>query len=92
MVCDQPLITVESINGLLKGFYDSGKIHIDIKKTMITNDYETTQIIEMSRGLVSESTLLTKHPFVDDVYSELENLKEEETEEAEKTNLEAPQQ
>ena len=25
MVCDQPFITVESINGLLKGFYDSEK-------------------------------------------------------------------
>ena len=43
----------------------------------ITDDMETMQIIRESKGIVSEKTLLGKHPFVEDVNSEMEELERE---------------
>ena len=43
----------------------------------ITDDMETMQIIQASKGIVSEKTLLGKHPFVEDVNSEMEQLARE---------------
>ena len=40
-------------------------------------DKETMEILAMSKGIVSEKTLLGKHPFVDDVNSEIFNIDEE---------------
>ena len=40
-------------------------------------DLETMQIITESKGIVSEKTLLGKHPFVEDVNSEMEQLERE---------------
>ena len=37
---------------------------------MITNDYETVQMINMSSDLLSKETLLSKHPFVEEIGSE----------------------
>lgn len=41
---------------------------------MITNDLETVQMIDLSRDIVSKKTLLSKHPFVDDVNEEIKVL------------------
>ena len=38
---------------------------------------ETMQIIAASKGMGSEKTLLGKHPFVEDVNSEMEQLERE---------------
>ena len=54
--------------------YDSSLINITINCTMITNDLETVQMIQLSDGIVSDKTLLSKHPFVDDVNAELKEL------------------
>lgn len=54
--------------------YDSSLISITINRTMITNDLETVQMIQLSDGVVSDKTLLSKHPFVDDVNAELKEL------------------
>ncbi|MGE4214133.1 MAG: phage portal protein [Anaerotignaceae bacterium] len=54
--------------------YDSELINITINRTMITNDLETVQMIQLSDGVVSDKTLLSKHPFVDDVNAELKEL------------------
>lgn len=43
----------------------------------ITDDLETMQIIKESKDIVSEKTLLGKHPFVEDVNSEMEQLARE---------------
>ena len=62
--------------------YDSKWIEVSINKTMITNDPETVTMIEQSRGLVSEKTLLSKHPFVFDVNAEVAQVQEERAAEA----------
>ena len=54
--------------------YDSSLIEISINKTMITNDTELVSMIQNSKGIVSDKTLLAKHPFVDDVNAELAEI------------------
>lgn len=57
--------------------YDADLISVVITKSLITNDYETVQMINLSQGIVSENTLLAHHPFVDDVNEEKATLEEE---------------
>lgn len=45
----------------------------------VRNDYETAQIAQLSLGIVSQETLVANHPFVDDVETELERLKNSDT-------------
>lgn len=54
--------------------YNSDDIKIVLNKTMITNDLEIVQIINQSKGTVSDKTLLANHPMVDDVNAEMEEL------------------
>lgn len=61
---------------------DGGKrnwkdIQILLNTSGITDDAQRVQMIQESIGLVSEKTLLGKHPFVEDVNMELLQLKEE---------------
>lgn len=66
--------------------FDPKSINVLIKKTMVTNDYETVQMIEKSMGFVSDKTLLSHHPLVANVTEEMkltdEEKKEEENESA----------
>lgn len=57
--------------------WDWREIQVVLNTNSVTDDLETMQVIEASRGLVSEKTLLGKHPFIDDVNGEMERLKEE---------------
>ena len=57
--------------------WDWKKIQITLNTNGITDDMETMQIIRESAGIVSEKTLLGKHPFVEDVNSELEQMERE---------------
>ena len=57
--------------------WDWRKIQITLNTNGITDDMETMQIIAASKGMVSEKTLLGKHPFVEDVNSEMEQLERE---------------
>lgn len=57
--------------------WDWRKIQITLNTNGITDDLETMQIIAESKGIVSEKTLLGKHPFVEDVNSEMEQLEKE---------------
>jgi len=50
--------------------FDSGDLRVSLKKNMITNDYETVQMINMSSELLSKETLLSMHPFVEEIGSE----------------------
>lgn len=54
--------------------YDSSLIQVSLNKTMITNDVETVNIIQNSKGIVSDKTLIARHPFVTDINAELEEL------------------
>lgn len=57
--------------------WDWRNIQITLNPNGITDDLETMQIIKESQGIVSEKTLLGKHPFVEDVNSEMAQLEEE---------------
>lgn len=57
--------------------FDCKKIDIGLNLNGITDDKEMTEIISMSKDMVSEKTLLGKHPFVDDVNAEMEQMLEE---------------
>lgn len=57
--------------------WDWKKIQITLNTNGIMDDLETIQMIRESKGLVSEKTLLGKHPFVEDVNSEMEQLERE---------------
>lgn len=61
--------------------YDSSLIQVQLNKTMITNDMETVTMIQNSKGIVSDKTLLGAHPFVSDINAELEELKAQEQKE-----------
>jgi hypothetical protein len=50
---------------------------------MIVNTSQTITDIKNSVGIVSQKTLLTHHPYVEDVQSELDQMKLEEEEEKE---------
>ena len=62
--------------------WDWRRVQIGLNLNGIMDDTEVMQIIKDSKGLVSEKTLLGKHPFVDDVNSEMEQLKKERGEKA----------
>lgn len=57
--------------------YDSNLIRVDVNKTIITNDSETIENIDKSRGLVPDNLLLAKHPYVDDVNQAQADLQEQ---------------
>lgn len=57
--------------------WDWEDILVTLNTNGITDDAETMQIIKDSKGIVSEKTLLGKHPFVEDVNSEMEQLEKE---------------
>lgn len=52
-------------------------IQVLLNTSGITDDLETVQMIRESEGLVSEKTLLGRHPFVEDVNREMAQLEEE---------------
>lgn len=64
--------------------FDWRTVEIGMNLNAITDDMETMTIIEKSKGVVSEKTLLGKHPFVDDVNGEMEQIMAERKLEMEK--------
>ena len=63
--------------------FDPEMLNVLIKKTMVTNDAETVDMIEKSRGFVSDKTLLSHHPFVANVTEEMNMADEEKKEDLE---------
>ena len=74
----------EDYNSKHNTVYDANDIQIDINKNIITNDVETVNMIQYSKGIVSDKTLLSMHPFVSDVNAELQELEAQEQKELEK--------
>lgn len=54
--------------------YHSNEIQININKNMIANDMETVNMIQSSKGIVSDKTLLAMHPFVNDINAEMQEI------------------
>lgn len=63
--------------------FDAGLVYVNLNFNRIMNDAETVQMIRDSMGLVSKKTLLGYHPFVEDVNTELQEIREELASEAE---------
>lgn len=64
--------------------YNADDIQIDINKNIITNDVEIVNMIQSSKGIVSDKTLVGMHPFVSDINAELQELEAQEQKELEK--------
>lgn len=58
--------------------YNAEDIIVDINKNIITNDVEIVSMIQSSKGIVSDKTLLAMHPFVTDVNAEMQEMEAEE--------------
>ena len=67
----------EDFNRKNKTDFNADDIVILLNNTMIANDSEVADIIQSSKGLLSDKTLIENHPFVDNVSSELERIKSE---------------
>lgn len=50
--------------------YDASIIKVALKRNAVTNDYETVEMIEKSKGILSDETLLSMHPFVEEISME----------------------
>lgn len=64
--------------------YNADDIQVDINKNIVTNDVETINMIQASKGIVSDKTLVSMHPFVSDINAELQELEAQEQKELEK--------
>lgn len=53
-------------------------------RNMIQNDEETATIAQNSVGIVSRKTIIKNHPWVEDVETELKNIREEEEQDIQK--------
>jgi SPP1 family phage portal protein len=52
-------------------------INTAFNKSLIFNEFERIQMVAQSKGLISDETLLSNHPWVDNVEEELEAVKEQ---------------
>ena len=68
---------VEAENRRNGSNWDWRQVQITLNTSGITDDMETMEMITTSKGLVSEKTLLGKHPFVEDVNDEMERVLKE---------------
>ena len=59
------------------GDFSSEEVVFTFNRNMIVNDAETIEEIRSSQGIVSQETLLARHPFVQNVREEQERLKKE---------------
>lgn len=62
------------------GDFRSVSASIILNRDLLVNESETISSLEASRGILSERTLLSSHPMVNDVETELERLEHERSE------------
>lgn len=65
------------INLAEKKDYDNSTVQVTFRKTMITNDSEDVEIASKSKGVISDETIVSNHPWVEDVAEELKRLKKQ---------------
>ncbi|WP_129600453.1 phage portal protein [Anaerophilus nitritogenes] len=71
----------EYINIIDNTNYNSTDVQVTFRKTMITNDLENVDIAQKSVGIISDETIVSNHPWVEDVSGEIEKLKNQKEEE-----------
>ena len=64
----------EDLNRRYMSNFDSSLVNVTINKSVITNDVEIVNMIKASKNIVSDKTLLSRHPFIDDVNDELQEI------------------
>lgn len=62
-----------------KGQYDADTVKVTFSKSMLTNDLELVTMGQQSKGVISDETIVTNHPWVDDVQEEIGRLEKEAT-------------
>lgn len=65
------------INNVLSEGFDWRAIDINFTRNIPSNNTEIANMVNTLKDIVSEQTLLAQIPFVDDVQTELEKLKQE---------------
>lgn len=76
----QRLELISMIQGLMGSNFDWRSIDIQFRRNIPANLTELAQMISALDGIVSNETLLSQIPFVDDVQAELEKLAEQKEE------------
>lgn len=67
-----------NLNNTGKGDYTNELVDIVFNRDILINESETIENCSKSVGVLSEETILTNHPWVTDVKSELDRVKEQE--------------
>jgi SPP1 family phage portal protein len=67
----------EYINIKDRKTYDYRTVQFTFTKSMLVNDLETAQIAQISKGIISDDTIVANHPWVEDAQEELEKVKEQ---------------
>lgn len=73
----QRLELMSMINSVLREGFDWRAIDIVFTRNIPSNDTDIANMVNTLKDIVSEQTLLAQIPFVDDVQTELEKLKQE---------------
>lgn len=73
----QRLELMSMINSVLREGFDWRAIDIVFTRNIPSNDTDIANMVNTLKDIVSEETLLAQIPFVDDVQTELEKLKQE---------------
>ena len=56
---------------------DPKEIGFTFNKSILINEFETVQMLQLSKGLISDETIVENHPRVDDPQKELERMKQD---------------
>lgn len=64
----------EYLNMTKQGDYDYQSVDYVFKKRRIRNDFEAAQIAQISKGIISDETIVANHPLVADVSQEQERM------------------
>lgn len=72
---------ISAINGLVRNGFDWRAIDIIFTRNIPSNDVEMANMVNTLSGIVSNETLLAQIPFVEDVESEVQRVKDQRNEE-----------
>lgn len=68
---------VEDINNRQKSSYDYLQVQFVINKSLINNETEIIQNLNASRDIMSKRAIMAKHPYIDNVQQNIDELEEE---------------
>lgn len=70
---------VDHINRTERADYDYTDLSFTFNKSMIANESEAIKNAQVSKGLISDKTIVANHPWVDDEELEMKRIENEET-------------